>query len=305
MSGRALLSERHPEVRALFYCVGAQKAGTSWLADALSRHPDCHVPRRKELHYWTLAAGPVAPDERARRLRYLRWARRRLAAALLRPSPARLRSAAWVVRRARDEVATLGDPSVERYLDRLMAGHRGQPVVGEATPDYAVLGRDAFAAMAALHPGARFVFVMRDPVERLWSSVRHRFRTDVGGDDALEARIQQAFAAALDPRRRIFRMSDYRATIEALDAAVGSERVHYLFYETMRSRPEMDRLGAFLGLGPVAFEAERRRNAGTRAGLVPDAATLRRARAALDPVYRYVADRFAGASPAGWRWEGA
>lgn len=305
MSAAGALAERHPEVETLFFCVGAQKAGTSWLADALSRHLGCHVPRRKELHYWTLATRPATPDERDRRLRYLRWARRRLALSLLRPTPARVRSALWVVARARDEVATLRDPSVERYVERLMRGHRGQRVVGEATPDYATLGREAFAAMAALHPDTRFVFVMRDPVDRLWSSVRHRFRTDPGADGAVEARVQAAFEAALDPRRRIFRMSDYRATIEGLEAAAGPARVHCLFYETMRTRAEMDRLGAFLGLGLLPFEAERRRNAGTRGGLVPDAATLARARQALDPVYRYVAERFAAAAPAGWRWEGA
>ena len=301
----ALLAERHPGLRTLFLCVGAQKAGTSWLAGVLARHPLCHMPRDKELHYWTMVQRPITPPDFEARRDYLRWAQRRLALSLLRPSPGRVRGALWVVRRARRELATLRDPSAERYVRLLMRGHRGQPVAGEATPEYATLGAEAFRQMAALHPDTRFILVMRDPVDRLWSSIRHRFRTDIRSTEALAPLIREAFAEALDPARRTFRLGDYAATIEALEAAVGPERVHCMFFETMRSRAEMDRLGAFLGIGPIPFEAERRVNGGTRDALRPDPATLARAREALDPVYRYVGERFAPAVPDAWRLHGA
>src|SRR5438132_13721254 len=35
-----------------FLCVGAQKAGTSWLYRQLERHPDFWMPPVKELHYF-------------------------------------------------------------------------------------------------------------------------------------------------------------------------------------------------------------------------------------------------------------
>ena len=35
-----------------FLGVGAQKAGTTWLAENLRRHPAIHLPERKELHYF-------------------------------------------------------------------------------------------------------------------------------------------------------------------------------------------------------------------------------------------------------------
>ena len=197
------------------------------------------------------------------------------------------------------------DPSVDRYLRRLMRGHRGEPVVGEATPDYAALGEGAFRRMAALHPDTRFVFVMRDPVERLWSSVRHRYRTHIREDHALGDRIRADFARALDPARGAFRMGDYARTIGALEAAVGPARVHCMFYETMRSEEEISRLGAFLGVGEIPFEPERRVNAGTRVGVSPDPAALARAREIFDPVYAYVGRRFAAAVPDAWRFHGA
>lgn len=35
-----------------FLGIGAQKAGTTWIARQLSRHPDIYIPEIKELHFW-------------------------------------------------------------------------------------------------------------------------------------------------------------------------------------------------------------------------------------------------------------
>lgn len=35
-----------------FMCIGAQKAGTTWLHAMLGTHPDIFLPPEKELHYW-------------------------------------------------------------------------------------------------------------------------------------------------------------------------------------------------------------------------------------------------------------
>ena len=36
-----------------FLCIGAQRAGTTWLYDLLASHPEVYVPsRRKEVHYF-------------------------------------------------------------------------------------------------------------------------------------------------------------------------------------------------------------------------------------------------------------
>ncbi|MDA7511080.1 sulfotransferase domain-containing protein [Verrucomicrobia bacterium] len=37
-----------------FLGIGAQKAATTWLAYTLTDHPDIHVPKEKELHFWDL-----------------------------------------------------------------------------------------------------------------------------------------------------------------------------------------------------------------------------------------------------------
>ncbi|MEM9037024.1 MAG: sulfotransferase domain-containing protein [Actinomycetota bacterium] len=39
-----------------FLLIGAQKAGTTWLAGMLDQHPEIHTPARKELHHFDLRA---------------------------------------------------------------------------------------------------------------------------------------------------------------------------------------------------------------------------------------------------------
>src|SRR5438067_11210494 len=56
-----------------FLCIGAQKAGTSWLYRQLTEHPDFWMPPVKELHYFNLlgrvpsVASARARDDRDRR----------------------------------------------------------------------------------------------------------------------------------------------------------------------------------------------------------------------------------------------
>ena len=37
-----------------FICIGAQKAGTSWLYYTLKEHPDIEFPGEKEVHFWDM-----------------------------------------------------------------------------------------------------------------------------------------------------------------------------------------------------------------------------------------------------------
>lgn len=40
------------KVKISFLCIGAQKAGTTWLHEMLNRHPNLALPEQKEIHFW-------------------------------------------------------------------------------------------------------------------------------------------------------------------------------------------------------------------------------------------------------------
>ena len=296
------LWSRWAGVESVVFCVGAQKASTSWLAEALRAHRDCHVPAQKEMHYWN---SPGEPERRRadeeQHAERLRSARREIARDVLRLRRPTAALAKW--RLARTRLAALDDPSVEGYVARLMHGHRGQRLVADLTPDYALLPAEVLSRMAALHEDTRFVFIMRDPVDRLWSGIGHGRRRWAGtGPGAGETEEQTLRRILREPHRRHHRRSRYQDTVCALDAAVAPGRVLYLFYETMRAPEERARLAAFLGLDALDFQAARRINAaGPSCRPPPAAALLDEARSALDETYRFVAERFGAAVPDAWR----
>ena len=298
----AALVGRAPAVRRLVYCIGAQKASTTWLAQALSRHPDCHVPRVKELHHWNGRTRVGPARERALRAHARRCLLDLATAPLRRRSPSRDLARYEL---ARIRLSTCRDPSTDGYVRRLLRGYRGQAVAADLTPDYALLPSETFAEMAALHPDARFVFIMRDPVDRFWSNCRHLVRAWPTQFGTGPSAARDAFATLVGhPRSATFRRSRYDATMAALEASVPAQRILYLFYETVRTPSEVERISEAVGLRDLDWRSTGRVNAAQARDLRPKAEPFAAARRALAPVYDDVARRFGATAPSGWQWSG-
>ncbi len=209
-------------VRGLVFGIGAQKAGTTWLAQVLAAHPAVHMPR-KELHYWDVIRYP-----------YTGW----------------------------DQMggAMATDPLDHgAYLAALTEGRGRAELVAEMTPSYALCTAATFAEMAALHPDVRFVLVMRDPVGRLVAGLRHKMR--LAGLAPRAEVLARLMDEALDnPADPDFLRSRYDLTLARLDKA--GARVLPMFYETLFTPAAMARLGPFLGLADVQADFARRVNPG-------------------------------------------
>jgi sulfotransferase family protein len=129
-----------------FLCVGAQKAGTSWLYRQLEPHPDFWMPPLKELHYF---------DQLSRTKRF---------------HPPRCedeRDASFL-----EEMRNL---SARFYLDLENYGrlfqHKGTRVSGDISPAYSTLGDEIIERVVNHFPNLKVVFLARDPVERAWSQL--------------------------------------------------------------------------------------------------------------------------------------
>lgn len=284
--------------RILLFCLGAQKAGTTWLHDLLAAHPDAHVPRVKEVHYWDARTVRSEDAYVARALDRLLGTAERLACGPGRPlgkALARLGTALdWLEMHG----AAPGDHAA--YLRWITRGSAGRRVIADITPAYALLSRDTLAEMCALAPGTRFLFILRDPLDRVWSSIRMAANKDE--PDAAEfarrcAARARSFAAEGNRRRGL--ISAYEDTVTALDAAVPADRRLYLFHEGLFEPETVAALLGFLGLAPVASDPARRSNPGRPLEL-PEA-LVPGLLARLMPTYRFCAARFGAALPARWR----
>ena len=287
-------------VRRAFYCVGAQKAGTTWLYRALSRHPEVHLSRIKEVHYWDAIHHPHRRYHVEQAERMVDALERGSAAARLvrRLRPGLSRYAADGRRYRRMFQSAGGDH--RSYQSYLLAEWGGEPVVGDISPGYATMRREGFAAMDAASPDARFVFILRDPVARLWSNVRHnRSRGFLPGGPGAD--LNAAFRSYLDDRDcGPFQRSDYARTIRELEAAVPRERIAYFFYETLFEEAEMARLAGFLGIAPIRADLAARVNPGADGSVAPDPDLAAVARARFASAYAFAAERFGRTLPAGW-----
>ncbi|MFC0279719.1 sulfotransferase family protein [Falsigemmobacter intermedius] len=271
--------------------VGATKAGTSWLYRYLSGHPDCHMRAVKELHYFN-AAGP---QQRAQRITIETARLERLKAELAGESRAwRLASLAASIADVEDWLRVLrGEQSYQDYLER---GAEGAKLVGDITPAYASLSVARLSEMASAAPDCRFVYLLREPVSRLWSHVRMVAKR-AGGDLATQASV--AFERALSGEKSdVAARSDYRGAITRLRAAVAPSKLLILFQEELFSAPGLARLCAFLGIRVQAADTTARVHEGQP--LAMTAEQRLRARAFLQSQYDFVASAF-GTLPASWR----
>lgn len=264
--------------------LGAQRAGSTWLTHYLRAHPDVFVSGVKELHYFDAiyVSGHAASVKKL--------LARQAKAIIDKTTPkgphaekeTRLKDIADRTRMSPD-----GDYSYIRFFEDRVAG---ESVFCDITPAYSMLDARGYEAITKMHPDVRFVFVMRDPVDRFWSALKRKRR---------QFDPYEAFTRTLEKPGAYLR-TDYQRTILELEKVVPSEHIQYFFFETLFTQDAMDVLASFLGVRPWPADPEMVANRGRNDfPLRPDhvAAALSKFR----HVYEFVFDRFGDATPARWR----
>jgi len=213
-----------------FICIGAQKAGTRWLFDQLAFHPGFWMPPIKELHYFNQSKRFLrfARPLHVAALRSLRAANRRRARAAERPLIAEdigwLEARMWLHGRPFD---------LDLYAK--LFNPKGSRLSGDICPPYAILAAEEAQAVRARFPSARIVYLVRDPIDRLWSQycmILRRHPEDAPESlDTVKAfvargtgRDHSAMRAAIarwrqgpdDPRFGLFFFDDLKADAEGL-----------------------------------------------------------------------------------------
>lgn len=275
--------------------VGATKSGTSWLYRYLSGHPECFLRTVKELHFFdALDEGRV--EARIGALETLkRQLERRAGAGRTAEVLERARRIADIEHLIR--VFRKGDEGA--YLDYLNDGRGERRLIADITPSYALLPEGRLERMAGMSADVRFVYLLRDPVARLWSHVRMlaRRRSATGRD--LETRAEGILERALsDGEGHILRRGDYRAALTRLGAAVSPARLLTLFYEELFTAPAIARLCRFLGIAEHPGETGKRVHEGVALNMREE--QRRRAVALLAPQYEFVEARL-GRLPDAWQ----
>lgn len=205
-----------------FLCIGAQRAGTTWLHGMLRTHPGIFLPEAKELHFFDEPPDLGGYDGLGHpgRPRYFDPESR----------------ADWRWYRRQFRVAAPGQ------------------VRGEITPYYAVLSERRVALAAERLPGLRIIYVIRNPVRRAWSGFRLFWSAPENRGRALPD-IETLRRTILHPAKLIH--GDYRRNAALWEGRCGRERTLYLSFDDIVDRPRETLAAAarFLDADPGPFAA--------------------------------------------------
>ncbi|MEM9392575.1 MAG: sulfotransferase [Pseudomonadota bacterium] len=283
----------------LLFGIGATKAGTSWLQFYLQRHPDVHLWRHKELHYFdALDHGRVMEtiDQLCEKRAAFRSRMQTASGAQL----GRLRSDVEEIDRYLGLIGR-GEENANAYVAFLKKGRKGASVVGDITPAYALLSEARLKMMAGLAPATRFLYILRDPVDRLWSNIRMMAGWKGGADAEIADRANWIFDRwTRGEEQAVSERCDYAGALGRLTAAVPAENRMIAVYEDLFTQATADRICAFLGVAahPAPLEHRVHESAAVQLDLKRQAIAAER----LAPQYDYVRTFF-GALPQGWRSE--
>ncbi|MFC6689687.1 sulfotransferase family protein [Jhaorihella thermophila] len=261
-----------------FFCIGAQKAGTTWLYENLRRHPGIWMPPIKELQYFNHVH---VPGHRS----WTQWHRDSHALRLLKthlqaPDP-NLRYIRLLAR--------ITDPAIgDDWYRSIFAFAENTTLCGEMTPEYSILPDEGIAHLRAVAPTARAIFIMRDPIDRCWSHIRMIHRNNASTDMTLEE------AARFDD---VHVRADYPAIIDRWRAHLDARDLHLSFFDDIGTRPAalFGEVLEFLGLDFDAAmfpELEKVVHPGRPLDIPAGIHDYMRQR--LEPVYDEMARRFGG-----------
>ncbi|MGJ8622268.1 MAG: sulfotransferase [Yoonia sp.] len=286
----------------LLYCVGATKAGTSWLYRYLHDHPDCVMPAVKEAHYWDT----FDADALEKQLGFFRIRLREMRNAKI---DANDEGRQWQVdnldRRINEMkglIAVLeGDRSDDQaYVDWLMRGRGNGVLTADMTPNYATLDDETLVRMRDAAPGSKFLLLLRDPLDRLWSHIRMQARRQRQEHEVYEKKSNNILYRMLNRghEKHILERGDYPKIIRKLRRVIPEGRLMIAFAEDLFTQAGLGRLCAFLGLKPVKAEVAAPVNAGPEVVMLEN---LRpRALGMLNEHYEWVA-RNVGPLPQRWQ----
>lgn len=261
--------------------VGAQKAGTSFIYQSLMTSTEVALSHPKELHVFDAYFRPdICGQFSKRKEEKLQRLRRETNITSKRRQKKRLREMKQQARMTYDLSAYV------RYFKRLGADAR---LTGEITPSYSTLYRQHFESIRDLLDSTfdlRIVYLMRDPIDRLYSAMRMDDR-DLGRETNL---AHDRFVNGFRERKHLER-SYYERVIPDLEAVFGNDRVFFGFFETIFSQKEFDRLTDFLNVQRIEPEFGCRVNASPQRGVLSPEAKAEAYRH-LQKTYDYCRARF-------------
>lgn len=263
-----------------FLCIGAQKAGTTWLSQMLSQHPDLWTPPFKEVQFFNHR---FIEEHR----NWLPWHYKRAKVNIQKRYDARDEEVPHEIRRYLNRVTR--EPMFTNHWYKFVfspAPAHAHPI--DVTPEYSTLPDEGVDFVAKFLPDAKFVYIIRHPVDRAISQLK----MNLVRARRKPASVEEWLAEVEDPV--LMDRGDYLSYVPRWNARFGPDRLLYMPFGLIARDPLtfLRRVEEFFGLAPFDYRDMGSKVFSSGQGLsVPDKARGR-LREKLEPQFAFLEETF-------------
>jgi len=226
-----MTNKRKPD----FIGIGMERAGTSWLFTQIAAHPEIWVPPLKELHFFDV----IDPEARFLKHRYSYHLKSRLkqkAAPIFKQKrrPEFYKNSYWLYL-LWDYYYFTGKFNTDWYqrlFDDVFTQGR---LCGEITPAYSNITPATIQMILDINPAMKFLLMIRDPADRLWSGIVHYFRHVKRRD--MSSVTEQEMLDYLEHSKASQR-SDLLTILRTWEQAVAPEKLLIQKFDHIKTKPE-------------------------------------------------------------------
>ena len=220
-----------------FVCgIGAQKAGTTFLADYLMKHPEFMMSDLKELHYFDSKFMPKLSSKfEPNFMNRITIIINKL------KSGKKINSKLLIALIKRIEASS--NDNYRLYFDYYV--RKEHLAFGEITPAYSMLKREHFAMIAKQFPKHKFIFLLRNPVDRFWSQINYEIQSRKSDENPLDM-VDKSIL-----KKSFLLRSNYKRTIEEIQSVVNKENIYIDFYENIfsdKGNETIEKISNFIGI---------------------------------------------------------
>ena len=215
-----------------FLCIGAQRAGTTWLYANLKKHPKLWLPPVKEIHYFDRKENDYFPhiwqrlfDEESefwrKNLKY------QIKSNLSNLNSLKSEKILW-------DLNYFFNPRNDQWYASLFDIAK-EKVTGDITPAYSTLNKESVAHIYRIMPNTKIIFILRNPIQRAWSQVLKYINEtkNTKVDSVPETELIEYFNTQ-ESRLR----GDYLRTLQIWQSHYPQEQFFIGFFEEIKECPE-------------------------------------------------------------------
>jgi len=212
-----------------FLCIGAQKAGTTWVYENLKVHPDIHLPPIKEIHYFdeiyrnekTKLIDRIAAKEGMNAWVWKETILKSFLGVILKKNPTEF---IWFVR------YYFFKRDIEWY--KKLFSCPPNRISGDITPDYCILGKNVVKLIREKLPNLKIIYIIRNPVDRAWSALKMRYvrRRNYCLEDIDQTLVNDYY-------QEFHEFNDIRRTITNWTTYFRNDQFKISFYDELVEKP--------------------------------------------------------------------